>query len=93
MISVIFLLSMIFLIKNPILNQLVICSTLNLLNKPIQTKGDISTSDDGLTHVGRELAVAGDKIIRMGDSSYNFHHKICLSQYINYQQSGQSTAT
>ena len=92
MISVIFLLSMIFLIKNPILNQLVICSTLNLLNKPIQTKGDISTSDDGLAHVGRELAVAGDKIIRMGDSSYNFHHKICLSQYINHQQSGQSTA-
>lgn len=91
-IFIIFLISLIFLTKTPILNKWVTYSVLSLLNELIQAKSDISTPDSGVTHAGCELAMVGNNITRMGANSHTVHHKIVLSRFINYQQSGESTA-
>lgn len=87
---IIFLISLFFLTKSPVLNKWVTCSVLSPLKEFIQTKKDISSPDSGVIHAGGELAMAGDNITRMGANSHTVHHKIDLSQSINHQQSSQS---
>ena len=87
----IFLINITFLIKNPVLNQWIIYSALNFLNELIQTKGDISIPDDGITHAGNELVMVGNNTTSIGINSHTVHNKIDLSQFINHQQSTQNT--
>lgn len=87
----IFLINIIFLMKNPVLNKWIIYSVLNPLNELIQAKGDMSSPYSGIIHAGGELAMVGDNITRMDTNSYTTHHKIDLSLFINRQKSNQRT--
>jgi hypothetical protein len=83
---VILFISIIFLMKNPVLNKWVACYVFNFRNELIQAKGDISSPDGGVIHTGGELAMVGDNITCMSTNSYTAHHKLKLSIFITHQQ-------
>ena len=89
LVLIIFLINIMFLTKDSVLNKLITYSEINCLKDFILASSDAFKFNMSKYCAGNELTVRGNGIKHQSIKSHTIHYKLDLSQFINHQQSSK----